>query len=84
MAEEKDIPEDIRKMSFEEALEELRSIVERLERGEEKLEASIENYQRGAALKKHCEDKLKQAQARIEKITLGPDGEVGSEPLDVE
>jgi exodeoxyribonuclease VII small subunit len=84
MAEDESIPEDIRKMSFEEALEELKGIVERLERGEEKLEESITNYQRGAALKKHCEAKLKQAQERIDKITLGPDGEVGTEPLDVD
>ncbi|MDX1710397.1 MAG: exodeoxyribonuclease VII small subunit [Rhodovibrionaceae bacterium] len=84
MSKDESIPEDIQKMSFEEALEELKGIVERLERGEEKLEESIENYQRGAALKKHCEDKLKQAQERIDKITLGPGGEVGTEPLDVE
>lgn len=72
-------------MNFEVALAELEAIVDQLEGGNVPLEKSITIYERGEALKKHCEDLLKQAEARIEKITLKPDGSVsGSEPLDVE
>ena len=84
MAKQDSVPDDIRAMSFEEALAELKSIVERLEQGEEKLDESIRSYERGAALKQHCEAKLREAQEKIEKITLGPGGEIGTEPLDVE
>ena len=66
--------QEVAKLSFEEALTQLRKIVEDLEQGEGKLEESIEAYQRGALLKKHCETKLREAQERIEKISLGPDG----------
>lgn len=77
--------EEIGKMSFEEALAELKGIVERLEQGDGKLEDSIDSYQRGALLKQHCDSKLRAAQERIEKITLGKDGQpTGSEPLDLE
>ncbi|WP_455372819.1 exodeoxyribonuclease VII small subunit [Limibacillus halophilus] len=77
--------QEIAKLSFEEALTQLRKIVEELEQGEGKLEESIEAYQRGALLKKHCETKLREAQERIEKISLGPDGKPsGSEPLDMD
>lgn len=76
---------DVAKLSFEEALAELRKIVEELEQGEGKLEQSIEAYQRGALLKKHCEAKLREAQERIQKISLDPDGKPsGSEPLDMD
>lgn len=75
---------DIKKMSFEEALEELKAIVERLEQGEGKLDDAISAYDRGAQLKRHCEDKLREAKAKIEKISLGPDGEPASEPFDVD
>lgn len=76
---------DIAGLSFEQALAELRGIVEELEQGDAKLEDSIEKYQRGALLKQHCEAKLREAQERIEKITLGKDGQpAGSEPLDME
>ena len=77
-------PKDIQKMSFEEALAELRQIVERLEQGEGKLDDAIRAYERGAQLKQHCEACLRDAQAKIEKITLGGDGGVSTEPLDVE
>lgn len=77
-------PKDIEKMSFEEALAELRQIVERLEQGEVKLDEAIQAYERGAQLKQHCEAKLRDAQAKIEKIALGSDGAVSSRPLDVE
>ena len=75
---------DIKKMSFEEALEELKAIVERLEQGDGKLDEAISAYDRGAALKRHCEDKLREAKAKIEKISLGPDGEPATEPFDVD
>ena len=66
-----DIAEDILALSFEQALAELESIVDRLETGDVALEESIEIYQRGAQLRAYCDDKLKSAQARIEKITGG-------------
>ena len=73
---------DIAAMSFEDALEELKEIVSRLESGEGKLEEAIAAYERGAALKRHCEAKLREAQEKIEKISLGAGGEVKSEPFD--
>lgn len=75
---------DIKTMSFEQALDELRQIVERLEKGEGKLDEAIDAYDRGAALKRHCEDKLREAKEKIEKISLGPDGEPRGEALDVD
>ncbi len=74
---------DIAKLSFEDALKALEEIVQRLESGRVELEESIAIYERGAALKAHCEAKLKDAEARIEKIVLGPGGApAGLEPLD--
>ncbi len=64
------IPEEIQNLSFEAALKELEEIVVRLESGEISLEDSIETYTRGTQLKRHCEEKLKTAQAKIEQITL--------------
>ncbi|NQV83973.1 MAG: exodeoxyribonuclease VII small subunit [Rhodospirillales bacterium] len=78
---DKKIPADIRKMSFEDALEEMEDIVQRLESGQVKLDEAIDAYTRGAQLKEHCQAKLKEAQVRIDKIVLGPDGEIDSEPL---
>lgn len=72
-------------LPFEKALEELEGIVRRLERGDVPLEDSIAIYERGEALKKHCEALLKSAQARIDKITTGANGEAsGTTPLDVD
>jgi len=68
-------------MSFEEALAELRAIVERLESGESKLDEAIAAYEKGAKLKQLCEAKLRQAQLTVERISLGPDGPE-SEPFD--
>ncbi len=83
MAENK-IPADIRKLSFEDALAEMENIVQRLESGEVKLDDAIDAYTRGARLKKHCQAKLKEAQARIDKIVLGPDADdIGAEPVDL-
>jgi exodeoxyribonuclease VII small subunit len=77
--------EAIALLSFEQALAELESIVERLEAGKVDLEESITIYERGEKLKKHCEQLLKSAEARIEKITLKGNGTPsGTEPLDVE
>ena len=76
---------DIGKLPFERAIEELESIVKRLEEGKEPLEESVAIYERGEALKARCEDLLRQAEARVEKITLGADGKPsGTVPLDVE
>ena len=69
-------------LSFEDALGELEGIVKTLETGQTKLEDSIGQYERGIALKNHCEKKLREAQAKIEKITVGTDGSVSTAPLD--
>ena len=72
-------------LPFEKALEQLEEIVRRLERGDVPLDESVAIYERGEVLKKHCEALLKRAEARIEKITIGPDGRAaGATPLDVE
>jgi exodeoxyribonuclease VII small subunit len=68
-------------LSFEAALAELERIVSRLEQGEVDLEDSITLYERGMALKAHCDQKLKGAEARLEKIVVGPDGAKGTEPM---
>jgi exodeoxyribonuclease VII small subunit len=65
---------DIAAMSFEEALGELEKIVAELESGKAPLERSLEVYERGAALKAHCEKKLEAARLRVEKIVVGPSG----------
>jgi len=76
-------PVPVAELSFEKALEELESIVQRLEQGKVDLEESITIYERGEALKAHCERLLKEAEGRVEKIRLGADGKpVGTEPLD--
>ena len=74
---------DIEKMSFEDALKELETIVRSLESGSGQLDAAIDAYERGAALKKHCEAKLREAQAKIEKITVDAGGGVSAEPADL-
>ncbi len=76
---------DIAALPFEEALKQLESIVARLERGDVPLEESIDIYTRGEALKARCDALLKQAEARIEKITLGAHSKpAGTAPLDVD
>ncbi len=77
--------DDISAMNFEKALAELETIVAKLESGKVDLEESIKIYERGEALRKHCEAKLAEAEARIEKITLSPQGKpTGVTKLDVE
>ncbi len=74
----------VEELSFEAALRELESIVGRLEQGEVDLEDSIALYERGTALKAHCEKKLKSAESRLEKIVLGPENvPKGTEPADL-
>lgn len=73
---------DIASMSFEDALRELEGIVGKLESGQAPLEESIALYQRGAALKAHCSGKLKDAQLKVEKIVLSPDGSASTDPFD--
>jgi exodeoxyribonuclease VII small subunit len=74
---------DVGQLSFERAIEELESIVRRLEDGKVPLEESVAIYERGEALKRRCEDLLRQA--RVQKITLDASGNpTGTEPLDVE
>ena len=76
---------DIKKMPFERAIEELETIVKRLEEGKVPLEESVTIYERGEALKARCEELLRQAEARVEKITLNAAGKpTGTEPLDVD
>ena len=76
---------DVKKMPFERAIDELESIVKRLEEGKVPLEESVAIYERGEVLKARCEELLRQAEARVEKITLNADGKpTGSAPLDVE
>jgi exodeoxyribonuclease VII small subunit len=75
---------DIKRLTFERAIEELESIVKRLEEGKVPLEESVAIYERGESLKRRCEELLRQAEARVEKITLDAGGKpTGTEPLDV-
>jgi len=78
------IPSDIAAMSFEEALAELENIVRGLEGGQSKLDDAISAYERGAFLKQHCEAKLKEAKAKVDKISLNASGEVSAEPAGME
>ncbi len=73
----------VSEMSFEEAMRELEAVVDQLERGEVALDASIALYERGAALKKRCEDELKRAEEKVAAITLDADGNpAGTTPVD--
>lgn len=70
-------------MSFEEALKALEGVVEALEGGQVPLEQSLDLYERGERLRKHCEDRLKAAELRVEKIVSGADGEAtGTTPFE--
>ena len=71
---------DLTSLSFEAALAELEGIISKLESGEVPLEESIALYERGAALKAHCEAKLKSAREKIEKIVITSDGTPAAEP----
>ena len=78
------IPAEIKKLSFEKALAELEAIVGKLEGGNAELEESIEIYTRGTQLKAHCEAKLKDAEARVEKLVIGAGGDVSATPADID
>ena len=71
---------DLAAMSFEDALAELEGIVRRLEGGQVKLDDAIQSYERGAQLKRHCEKKLNEAQQRVDRIVVGPEGAINAEP----
>ncbi len=73
---------DLSKLSFEDALVQLENIVRELEGGKIKLDDAVEAYEKATALKKFCEEKLKAAQLKIEKINISPDGAISTEPLD--
>ena len=73
---------DLSKLSFEDALVQLESIVRELEGGKIKLDDAVEAYEKATALKKFCEEKLKAAQLKMEKINVSPEGAVSTEPLD--
>lgn len=72
---------DIEKMSFEKAMDELETIVSDLENGSIELEESIERYQRGIQLKKHCDQKLKEANMKIDQIEIDKNGNVTEKPF---
>jgi exodeoxyribonuclease VII small subunit len=79
-----ELPAEIVALSFEDALRELEDIVDRLESGNVNLDESIDIYTRGTHLKRHCEAKLGDARARIDRIIPDGNGGVGTEPLDVD
>jgi exodeoxyribonuclease VII small subunit len=81
-AKEPTVPKDIASLSFEDALKELEGIVQQLERGQVKLDEAIAAYERGALLKRHCEQKLAEAKMKVEKIVFA-DGTVSSQPADL-
>lgn len=73
---------DIGSLSFEEAMAELEQLVRGLESGQQKLEDAIKAYERGALLRRHCEAKLAEAEARVAAIVSDADGAVSTRPLD--
>ena len=78
-----DVNADVKALPFEKALAELESIVQKLERGDVPLEESVAIYERGEALKRRCDELLRHAEARVEKITLDASGKpTGTAPLD--
>jgi exodeoxyribonuclease VII small subunit len=77
------VPDEIKSLGFEEALEELEKIVRNLESGQGKLDDAINAYERGAQLKKHCESQLAEAKTRVEKISFSDDGGAAVEPTEI-
>ena len=84
MAEQQTLPDDIKAMSFEAALAELETLVRGLEQGQIGLDDSIAAYERGTALKRHCAEKLKAAELRVEQLNLSADGAVSAAPADLD
>ena len=83
MAKEPTLPKDIAGLSFEDALKELEAIVKQLEQGQVKLDEAITAYERGALLKKHCEQKLAEAKMKVDKIDIAADGTIRTQPADL-
>ena len=83
MSESTAIPDDIKELSFEDALQELEKIVEKLDSGKVDLDQSIDIYTRGSLLKQHCEAKLRSAQDRVEKI-VAQNGTLSAEPVQID
>ena len=83
VAKEPALPKEIASLSFEDALKELETIVQQLEQGKTKLDEAISAYERGALLKRHCEQKLAEAKMKVEKISFSADGSVTSQPADL-
>jgi exodeoxyribonuclease VII small subunit len=83
LAKEPTLPKEISALSFEDALKELEGIVQQLERGQVKLDEAISAYERGALLKRHCEQRLAEAKMKVEKIVFSADGSVTTQPADL-
>ena len=76
------MPDDVTSLSFEDALAELERIVRGLEGGQQKLEDAITAYERGALLRRHCEAKLAQAEARVQAIVERADGSMALKAME--
>jgi exodeoxyribonuclease VII small subunit len=83
LAKEPALPKEIASLSFEDALKELETIVQQLEQGKTKLDDAITAYERGALLKRHCEQKLAEAKMKVEKISFSADGAPSTQPADL-
>jgi exodeoxyribonuclease VII small subunit len=81
---EHEVAGDVAAMTFEQALGELERIVQELERGQLDLDAAIRAYERGSQLKAHCTAKLREAQLRVERISLASNGKAHAEPIDLD
>jgi exodeoxyribonuclease VII small subunit len=81
---EAELAADVAGMTFEQALGELERIVQELERGQLDLDAAIKAYERGSRLKAHCTTKLREAQLRVERISLAGNGEPSTEPVELD
>jgi exodeoxyribonuclease VII small subunit len=77
------LPPDIVKLPFEEAMAELEKLVQRLEAGQVKLDEAMDAYERGSLLKRHCEAKLNEAKAKLERIGQNADGTLSTSPADL-
>jgi exodeoxyribonuclease VII small subunit len=78
------LPPEVAALSFEDALAQLERIVRELEAGQSRLEDAIDGYERGAQLKAHCEAKLREAQAKVERIARSAGGSVTTAPAGID